>query len=330
MKSILKRRVFLVLFVGLVLSPIAAFGQGEPFPNRPINLYVGYAAGGSGAITGQVLAEGLKKYLNQPVILNLKPGAAQAVAAEFMKNSKPDGYNLLYLSQANWAAKLAKDKKEGAPIKVQIADLDYLGAAPYSPTVGATSIDSPWKKIEDSIAAARKSPGVLNFCSDGIGTANHLLGEYFSLKAGITMSHIPFQGGGPATTAVLGGHVQLIFNSLATLGAQVKPGGGLRPLVIFDNKRTPILPDVPTALEIGYDIVMSTSYYGLTAPKGLPKPVRDNLIQAFEKTVKDLQMIAMFTKVNATLSYQTPEESGKRIQDEYNLFLDIWDKIGKK
>lgn len=169
MKRRMSQRVMGVLLLAFVLWPTYSFGQAEPFPVKPINVYVGYPPGGNTAITGQIVADGMRKYLNQPVIVNFKVGAVQAIAAEFVKNSKPDGYTLVYLAHGNLIAKIAKDKREGVPVKVQIEDLESLGAGPYSPWTIAVNGDSPWKTIEDLIAAARKSPGGLNYGTDGVG-----------------------------------------------------------------------------------------------------------------------------------------------------------------
>lgn len=314
----------------LIFLSTVAFGQGEPpFPTKPINMYVGYPPGGMTAITGQVTATGMQKYLKQPVVLNTKPGAVQLVAAEFVKNSKPDGYTILYASHTNLTAKLAMDKKDGVAVKFRMEDLDPLGAGPTSPYVMTVNKESPWKTVEDLIAAARKSPGSINFGPDGIGTCGHLLMELVSQKMGITLSTIPFQGAGPAITSLLGGHVQIVTNSVTTFGAHIKPGGGLRALMVFDTKRDPSLPDVPTSYEKGFNVSL-TSWQGLRAPKGLPKPVRDSLVQAFEKTMKDPEILQAMVKLGGGITYWNPEETEKHTQDEYRLFSDIWAKIGKK
>ena len=329
MKRMMSQIVMGGLLLTFLLGSTGAFGQGELFPVKPINMYVGYPPGGTTVITGQITAEGMKKYLNQPVVLNFKPGAVQAIATEFVKNSKPDGYTIAYLAHGNLIAKLAKDKRDGVPLKFLIDDLEPLGAGPYSPFTVAVNADSPYKTVEDFVAAARKSPGSLNYGPDGIGTCGHLLMELFSQKAGITMSNIPFQGGGPAITALLGGHVQIITYSVTALGAHIKPGGGLRPLMVFDNKRDPSLPDVPTASERGFDLSLST-WQGLRAPKGLPKPVRDSLVQAFEKAMKDPQILQMLAKLDCSVNFLNPEETEKQSQAEYKLFLEVWEQIGKK
>jgi len=329
MKRMMILSVIGVLFVNFGVLATYANGQAEAFPVKPVDMYVGFPPGGFTAISGQMVAAGMKKYLNQPVIVNFKPGASQMIVAEFVKNSKRDGYTLFYMSLHDLHAKFALDKKEGLPVKVQFGEFESLGAGPSSPYLLAVNAESPWKTIEDFIAAARKSPGSLNYGSGGMGGCDQLVMGLFRQKAGIALNHIPFQGGGPATTALLGGHVQIITFSVVTLAAHVMPGGGLRPLMVFDKKRSPFLPDVPTALEKGYDIVLST-WQGLSAPKGLPRPVTASLINAFEKTMKDQDLVQSLAKFSASVTYFSPEEVEKKGQEEYKLFLDIWEKLGTK
>jgi tripartite-type tricarboxylate transporter receptor subunit TctC len=317
-----------VLLLGLLWSG-TAFGQGSSFPVKPINLYVGYPPGGTTVITAQIVAEGMKKHLGQPVVLNFKPGAVQAIAAEFVKNAKPDGYTIAYFAHGNLVAKLAKDKIDGEPVKFQMEDLDPLGAGPYSPYVLAVNGTSPWKTIEDLVAAARKASGTLNYGPDGMGTSGHLLMELFAQKAGIVLSNIPFQGAGPAITALLGGHVQMVTYSNTALGAHVKPGGGLRPLIVFDKKRDPSLPNVPTALERGFDVTL-TAWQGLRAPKGLPKIVRDKLVQTFEKAMKDPEILKTFANLDSGVAYLNPEDMEKQSQQEYRSYMEVWEKMRKK
>lgn len=323
MKRTICQKVFVIVAAVLILYIPNALGQEREFPIRPINLYIGYPPGGGAATTGAVWAEGMKKYLNQPMIVNYKTGAAQAICAEFVANSKPDGYNLFYVSYADLIAKVSK---EGSTLKFRLEDLDSLGAAPYTPFSLTVNDKSPWKTVEDLIAAARKTPGGLAVGSPGTGTLNQMLAELFSIKTGIVLNHVPFSGGGPANTALLGEHVQMGFMSVGTYGALIKPGGGLRTLLVFDSKRDPTLPDVPTAVEKGIDIVLG-AWFGLYAPKMLPKPVRTTLIQAYEKTAKDPEMISKITMLGFNMKYLRPEEANEKIQKEYKLCLETWEKL---
>lgn len=325
MKRMLIHKVIVVVLIILVFLTTSAFGQEKRFPVKAINLYLGYSPGGGAGNSGTILAEGLKKYLNQPVIVNFKPGATQAIAAEFVKNSTPDGYTLFYVAHPELIAKIAQ---EGPMPKFGLEGLDSLGSSPYTPNTITVNAESPFKNVEDFIAAAKKSPGSLNYGSSGKGSVAHLIGELFSQKARIVMNHIPFAGTGPAITALLGKHIDVGFMSAGAFGAHIKPGGGLRTLIVFERKRDSGLADVPTAMERGYDI-FSSIWFGLQAPKGLPKTVRDTLVQAIEKTVKDAEVISRLAKLGFNTTYLSPEEADRKIQEEYKLFLNIWEEVGK-
>lgn len=327
MKREMNKRGIRFVFVALLfLCPTNAIGQEKEFPVKPVNLYMGFSPGGAGTHIGTVICEGMKKYLKQPVILNFKPGAAQAIAAEFVINSKPDGYTLLWLSQGILIGKVAID---GPVLKFRLEDLDSLGSGPYSPYVIAVNAESPRKTVEHLIDAARKSPGKLSFSSTGQGAENHILGELFCQKTGIVLNHIPFPGGSAYITALLGGHIDMSIASATTFGSHIKPGGGLRSLVVFDQKRLPDLPDVPTAIEKGIDIPFWASWFGLQAPRGLPKEVRAVLVEAFRKTVEDPQTLTMLNNlVGIKNTYLSPEEVDKQVQAQYKLFQDICKRIG--
>lgn len=324
MKKVTGQGVVALFFVAFVFCTVNALGEEKEFPVRPINLYLGFAPGGGATHTGTVVAEGMKKYLKQPVVLNFKPGAAQAIAAEFVINSPPEGYTLLWVAFADLETKVAKDRSS---LKFGLEDLDSLGAAPYTPYTLVVNDESPWKTVEDLLAAARKSPGKLSHGSSGVGALTHIAAELFSMKTGIVLNHVPFAGGGPAITALLGKHVDMGFASVGTYGSHIKPGGGLRSLVVFDQKRDFGLPDVPTTVERGIDITL-TSWFGLQAPKGLPKAVRAILVGAFKNTVNDPQVISSLTKLGFNISYHSPEEVDRRIQEEYKQFEAIWKKAG--
>lgn len=324
MKRIISLMGIVVVLVIFVFVNPNALGQEKKFPVKPINIYIGYSPGGAAAINAPILAEGMKKYLNHPVIVNFKPGAAQLIAAQFVKNSDPDGYTLFYPAYSELSAKVAQ---EGATLKFRLEDLDSLGAWASTPFTVTVNAKSPWKHVEDLIAAAKQSPGRLSHGSSGVGTANHLLAEFFSRETGIVLNHVPFSGGGPAITALLGGHVDMCCVSLASYGAHIKPGGGLRTLIVFDRERDTGFPEVPTALERGFNIAL-TSWWGLQAPKGLSKEVRLTLVRAIERAANDPEVISRLVNLGFNSTYLTPEEVNKKVQDEYELSLNIWEKIG--
>ena len=319
------RKVIVVALAILLFCTVHALGQEKKFPVKPINVYQGYSPGGAGTHIGTIVCEGMKKHLKQPVILNFKPGAAQAVAAEFVVNSKPDGYTLFWVMYGDLIGKIVKD---GSELKFHLEDLDSLGCGPYSPYVLAINAESPWKTVGDLIESARKSPGKVSYGTTGVGSLGHFLGELFSMKTGIVLNHIPFTGGGAHITALLGGHTDISLASATTFGSHILPGGGMRTLVVFDQKRVRELPDVPTAVERGIDITL-TSWFGMQVPKGLPKEVRAALVQAFKNTVEDPQIISMLNKlVGISNVYFSPEEVEKKIQIQYKLFQDVFKQAG--
>ncbi len=324
MKIMTRPRIIIAFLAIMLLSVGTAKGQEKEFPIKSIQLYVGYPPGGSTGLSAQILAEGMKKYLKQPVIVNFKPGATQAIAADFVIKSAADGYNLLYASESEFISKVITDE---AVLKFRLEDFISLGATAFSPYVLAVKTESPWKTLEDLIAFGRESPGELSYSSSGVASLHHLAGELFSQKTGVVLNHIPFQGGGPANTALLGGHVKMSFGSLGRFGAHLKPGAALRPLVILDRKRIADFPDVPTMKEKGFDIEM-TVWHRLLAPKRLPEASKAILAQAFKKTAEDPQVTSTLVKTGFDPLYLSPEETEKKVQTEYKLITGILIKIG--
>lgn len=319
------KRIGMGVLIILLFCAWNALGQEKKFPVNPINLYIGYPPGGGVGNAAQILAEGLKKNLNQPVMVNFKPGAAQAIAGDFVSKCKADGYSLLYVTETDFIPKLIKD---ASLLKYSMDDFVSLGASPYSPYALAVNAESPWKTLDDLISHGRKSPpGTLSYGSVGVATTAHLSAELFSQLTGIALNHIPFQGGGPADTALMGGHVHMCFGSVGRFGARLRPGGGLRPLAILDKKRVPDFPEVPTMLEKGYDIQLLL-WNGLHAPKGLPLEVKNVLVQGFEKTAKDQEMITALGKAGYYHFYLNPEEQDRQIQVDYKLLHGVLVKAG--
>ena len=321
-------RIF-ALLLGLALAPGVATAQDGPYPDRPVLLYVGYAPGGFSAVSAQIIAEKLRQHLKQPVVINYKPGANQGIAAEFVKNSKPDGYTLIFFAQGEVAAKLAKEKAEGAVSAFQLADFDSLAGGPYSPNAVAVPLASAWTTMEQFVDAARKAPGKLSFGSTGVGATGHLQMDVLAQRAGVVLNHVPFPGGSQAVTAVAGGHVDITTFSASTLGSQIKAGGKLRPLLVLDANRTELAPGVPTSVEKGYDLIAS-SWQAVSAPRGLPDATRKVLVDALANTMKDLEVIEKLRKLDSAIQYLSPADVDRKTRAEYELYLQAWDRVNKK
>ncbi len=315
----MKKALIFILFT-LFFYTVGAFGQEKNFPTSPINVYIGYPPGGGTAIAMQILAEGMKKVLNQNVVVNFKPGAASTIAADFVSKSRPDGYTLYYTSDPDLLLSLIL---EGSNLKFTMDDFVSLGGTPNNIMVLVVRDESPWKSLEDFMDFGRKSPkGTLTVGGSGLNNSAHMNMELFSRRTGVPYTYIPFQGGGPADTALLGGHISGAVGSIGRYTQRLRPGGGLRALCFFHRKRHPNYPDVPTMLEKGYDIAI-WSWQGLHAPKGLPIGAKTTLVQAFEKTARDPQIVSIMAKEGFEPIYFSPEEMDKQNKSDHILFQDL-------
>jgi tripartite-type tricarboxylate transporter receptor subunit TctC len=244
--------------------PLAASGQ--TFPDRPINLYVGYAAGASTDITARALGRGLEKLLGVSVVVENKPGGSAAVAAGQVANRKPDGYTLGVISTGAVTTRPHLYKLPYDALK------DFTLIAQYSRYIGALTVrsDSPFKTIDDFIAYARANPG-LPYSSPGMYTQQHLATELFRQCKGLDFKHVPTKGGSEAAALLIGKHVD--FTAGAGLHMQFVKQGVFRMLALYNtDKRDPNFPEVPTLKELGCDDAPALGYL-IVGPKDLPDPI---------------------------------------------------------
>lgn len=323
-----KNMVKLLVFLGLsgLFFPIeSAVLAAEDYPVRPITIHVGFPPGAVSGLIAQAYSEGMKKYLPkpQPVLINYKPGASGAIAADFVLKQPADGYNL-FSFPVDLCVKLAKD---GHLLHFKLEDFAHIGTSGSSPCCLMVNKEGPYKKFEDFIENAKKNPGKLSYGTPGVGSLVHLVGEVFQDRCGIKLNHIPFSGGAAGVTAVLGGHIDSYLGSVAAAGTHIKPGGGLRVLAIFAQERFYDLPDVPTSLEKGYEVDIMT-WHGLAAPKKTPQAVLDVLIDAFKKMGNDSHVRETLMNVGYTPSNWGPEEAEKRAKKEFELSRAVFKKLG--
>ncbi len=270
----------ILLAVALLFSAVGPAATAADYPERQITLVIPTAPGGSASISGQILVEYLKRQLKQPVTINYKPGAAEATGTEQVLKSRPDGYTLGYSFEPDLASKIVLDGKTLAFGK---DDFLHLGATAFAPYLLWVKSDSPWKTFDELVSFGRNKE--LSFSSAGIGAMNHIYVEVIARKTGIKINHVPFAGGGPATVALLGGHVNMAVGSFGRM-KQYLDSGMLRPIVVLAKERIPEAKDVPTAREKSFD-VEGYVYHRLFAPKGLQQDVIAKITAAFEKAVTD-------------------------------------------
>jgi tripartite-type tricarboxylate transporter receptor subunit TctC len=264
------------------LSASLLAGAAE-WPSQAIKLVVPYPPGGAADTVARIYADALTASLGQPVLIDNRPGAGTALAAEFVANSPADGYTLALVPTGQLTvlphivAKLKFDPETSfAPISL----LAYTGL------VIAANDSVPVSNLTELVSLAKSKPGALSYSSSGSGTIVHLAGEYLRLSTGTDLLHVPFKGSAPAVTAVLGGNVDLAVDTLTILAPQIQ-AGKLKGLAIASKERSPLLPDVPTVAEQGYPDFVVTSWFGLSAPAATPAAVVSTLNQAVANAAAD-------------------------------------------
>lgn len=269
----LSRAISSVLISAAVIFGTVSTTLANPWPSRTIKLVVPFPPGGAADAVARIYAEKLSINLKQAVIIENKPGAGTAIAADAVAKADPDGYTLS-LAPAGQLTILPHINKELSydPFR-SFAPVSLLASVPY---VVAASPASPISNLTELIAVAKRDPGKLTFSSCGAGTLCHLSGEFFKNLTGTDLLHVPFKGSAPAITALLGNQVDLSFDTLTVLAPQIS-GGPVKGLAITSKERSPLLPNVPTAAEAGLPELVVDSWFGLAAPAATPREIVDRL-----------------------------------------------------
>jgi tripartite-type tricarboxylate transporter receptor subunit TctC len=323
-----KFAIFILLGLGgLFCVAGQALGAGEGYPNSPITIYVGDAPGASSGISAQLFADGSKKYFPkpQPILVAYKPGAATALAADYVLKQPADGYTLLLFSMS-LAAKMGKDADQ-VPFKLE--DFAQIGAFVSTPFIMVYNKEkSPAKTLDEFIALAKKKPGELSVGNTGIGASTHVCGELFQQRAKIKLNQIPFNGAAPALTALMGGHVDSVLTTLASAAPNLQPGGTLGLMATLGAERLKGYPDAPTFKEKG--IEMDRDFFiSLAVPKTTPPAVLKILQQVLRKTADDPMVKSGIEKMGYLPANWTPEVTTQKFKEEVDASRDIFSKAGK-
>jgi tripartite-type tricarboxylate transporter receptor subunit TctC len=290
----------------LALLPLAGWvAAQEPFPTRPVTIVSPYPPGGAADLTARPFAPALERVLKQPVVVLNKPGAGGAVGTQSVAVAKPDGYTIM-LTVFSISTIPEADRVAGRTptfTRDQFVPIARLNA---DPTLLMVPTDAPWKTVKELVEDAKKRPNAILYASAGNYTVSHMAIEVFMQAAGIKLRHLPTTGGGPAMTAVLGGHATLSALSTGAVTPQVK-GGKVRVLANSGAKRLDAFPDVPTLKELGYDVEVYL-WTGLFAPKDVPAPVLKTLRDAVRQAVQDDEFKAASEKMQMAPAYQDADE----------------------
>ncbi len=316
----LRRRHFLQLAAGAValpaLSPIA---WAETYPERPVHLIVGFAAGGPQDIVMRLIGQWLSEQLGQSFIIENRPGAAGNIAAEAVARATPDGYTLLSVSSPNAInATLYNNLNFNF-----INDIAPVASIIRVPLVMEVNLSVPVGTVPEFIAYAKANPGKISYASGGVGTPQNVSAELFKMMTGVNMVHVPYRGSAPALTDLIAGQVQVMFDTTPASMAYIR-AGRVRPLAVTTATRADVLPELPTVADFvpGYE---ATSWFGIGAPAATPAEIVGKLNSEINSAIADPKIKTRLLDLGGTILAGSPADFRKLIANE----TEKWAKVVK-
>jgi tripartite-type tricarboxylate transporter receptor subunit TctC len=316
----LPRRRFLHLAAGAAaLQTMSRISWAQTYPTKPVRWILGYAPGGTTDILSRLLGAWLSERLGQPIIIETRPGAGTNIGTEVVVNAAPDGYTLLMVSSSNAINETLYDK-----LNFNFArDIWPVAGIARVPLVMEVHPSVPAKTVPEFIAYAKAHPGKISMASSGVGTPPHVGGEYFKMMTGVDMIHVPYRGSGPALTDMIGGQVQVMFDTTVASIEHLR-AGKLRPLAVTSAMRLEALPDVPAMADYlpGFE---ASAWYGVGVPKNTPTAIIENLNKEINAGLARPGLKARIADMGATVLTGSPADFGKLIADE----TEKWGKVVK-
>jgi tripartite-type tricarboxylate transporter receptor subunit TctC len=314
----LRRRQFLQLTAGAAALPsMSRLARAQSYPSRPVRIIVGVAPGGANSTVARLVAQQLSEQLGQQFIVENRPGAGGNVGAQAAANAAPDGYTLLFCASANAISATVYDKigfdfvRDIAPVASLVRGSLIMDVNPSFPA----------KTVPEFITYAKANPGKINMASAGIGNTTHLAGELFMMLTGVKLTHVPYRGGAPAVTDLLGGQVQVYFDGISGSLEYVRTGK-LRALGVTTATRADVLPDVPSIAESvpGYEV---SGWYGIGAPKDTPAEIIDKLNTEINGGLADPNLKARLAALGYATFASSPAAFGHFIAGEIEKWASV-------
>jgi tripartite-type tricarboxylate transporter receptor subunit TctC len=313
--------------VPALLLAVAPLAQAQDaWPTKPISMIVAFPPGGVADIVGRPLAASMEKTLKQPVVVMNRTGAGGAVGTAAVAKAAPDGYTIL-MALSSISIFPVSDRINGKQPSYEMKDFAPVALVTADPTVLVVRADSSYKTLKDFVAAAKANPGKINYSSSGVYGTLHVAMEIFANAAGIKLFHVPYQGGGPAVTALLGGQVEALASGPAAAIGQIK-GGKMRALASWSTKRLDLLPEIPTFRELGYDAEFYI-WSGVVAPVATPAPVLARLREAVREAANSAEFRSAMEKVSTPIAYLDAPEFQKYWDNDARRLAVALEKIGK-
>lgn len=315
----LRKKSLLVIIISALLTHSV---MAQNWPNKIIKLQVPFAPGGTTDIIARSVADPLGRNLGQPVIVENKPGGGGVVGAAEIVRAPADGYTLGMATVSITAANPAINPKVGYD---PITDFTPIINIASTPNVIAVNPSFPAHNYKEFVDLLKKNPGKYAYATSGTGGIAHLQTELWKSLTGISITHIPYRGGGPALNDVVAGQVPIIFDNLPSAMNFIKEGL-LIPIVIAAPQRLPQMPNVPTFKEVGLEPVNRMAYYGIVGPKNLPRDIVDKINAATRKTLEDPAVRKRIEDTGSIIVANTPEQFGAQIRAEFNTYKQVVNK----
>ena len=327
MKLLWNRSVFLAMaaagFAAALLTSSGVFAQ--PFPSQPIGIVAPVPPGGGVDILSRALAQKLNESFNIPVLVENKAGASAVVGTDFVAKSAPDGYTLL-MGYSVLATNRFLQKSLPYDLERDLTPVMNVG---YIPLILVTLPSFAPTSVKELTALAKSQPGKLSFASGGAGAGAHLSGELYKHQAGVDLVHVPYKGNAPALNDLLGGHVNIMFDTITTSLPHVK-AGQLKPLATTGATRSPLAPDIPTMIEAGLPNFEISAWYMIFAPKKTPKDVITKLNVALNAAIRDPEVVKRMSAQGVAFVGGTPEQADAFLQSEVTKWGEVIKSSGIK
>ena len=312
------------LVLALAGAPGVAFAQ-DKWPSKPIRMIVPFTPGAASDVLGRIVGQRLGEIYGQQVVIDNRPGAGGLIGSELTRQAGPDGYTLAMVGQPHLSNALLREDKPYDPLKDYTA-ISLVGST-HNVIVLGKSVNA--KTIPDLIALARAKPGSLNYGSAGVGSSSHLAGALFASKAKIDVVHVPFRIGADSRSALIAGTIHYYVYPLPAIVGMLK-AGTLRALAVGSPRRAEALPDVPTSAEAGFGEYRSESWFGLIAPRALPRPLVVRINADTATVLKEPATREKIVQQGAEARFGSPEHFDKMQRDEYAELGALIKQIGMK
>ena len=318
---VLRRAAIVLIAIGISMAAIGG-ASALDYPTRPVRWVVGFAPGGANDILARLIGQRLSERLGQQFVIENKPGAGGNIGAESVISAEPDGYTVLLVNPSNFI-----NTSLYANLKFNfVRDVAAVASFVRVPNVMTVGKGVEAKTVAEFIAYAKANPGKVNMASAGTGTSTHLSGEMFMAMAGVRMQHVPYRGAGPAVTDMLGGQVQLIFDSMPSIIPHIR-SGALRALAVTTAARSSQLPDVPTVGETvpGYE---ASALFGMAAPRNTPKDIIEKLNREINAVLAEPDITKRLVELGGETVIGTPEAFGALISAETEKWKQVIEGAG--